>query len=101
MSQAQDNPEPNQKKEAPSQPQICKGGCGFWGNPVTDNYCSICHKKLFPNAQLDQQKLDNDNNNNNNNNDPSKLNNNNDKKEPEKPEQKKKIDAFLVIKKLL
>jgi hypothetical protein len=23
----------------------CLGGCGFWGDPRSDNYCSVCHKK--------------------------------------------------------
>jgi hypothetical protein len=25
----------------------CLGGCGFWGDPKADNYCSVCHKKKY------------------------------------------------------
>lgn len=24
----------------------CKTGCGYFGNPVWDGYCSKCHKNL-------------------------------------------------------
>lgn len=27
-------------------PVPCKGGCGFFGNPGTNNYCSKCWKDL-------------------------------------------------------
>ena len=23
----------------------CKGGCGFWGDEKSEDYCSVCHKK--------------------------------------------------------
>jgi ubiquitin len=30
-----------------SEPTRCRGGCGFWGNPKTENYCSKCYKAKF------------------------------------------------------
>eukprot|EP01129_Flabellula_baltica_P006148 TRINITY_DN2272_c0_g1_i2.p1 TRINITY_DN2272_c0_g1~~TRINITY_DN2272_c0_g1_i2.p1 ORF type:complete len:241 (+),score=68.69 TRINITY_DN2272_c0_g1_i2:42-764(+) len=29
-----------------STPVLCKGGCGFYGSPDQDNYCSVCYKKI-------------------------------------------------------
>jgi len=68
----------------------CAGGCGFFGNPAMQNYCSICFKRFVPNAEilLNQNKqnikeiqpiietTNNNNNNNNNNNDNANNNNN-------------------------
>eukprot|EP00392_Amoebophrya_sp_AT5.2_P009847 g9875.t1 len=32
------------KDEKSADPIRCAGGCGFWGNPKTENYCSKCFK---------------------------------------------------------
>jgi len=37
-------------------PVNCVGGCSFFGNPTTFNYCSLCYKKL---PQLKIQELTN------------------------------------------
>jgi hypothetical protein len=38
-------------ERAPQFPTTCTGGCGFFGNPAMQNYCSICFKKFVPNAE--------------------------------------------------
>jgi len=94
-------------QQKPSLSITCVGGCGFYGNPAMQNYCSVCFKKFVPDAeniltQITQEKSkedkkrektidtnnnndnfnlnDNNNNNNNintNNNDNNNNNNNN------------------------
>jgi len=31
--------------------ELCRGGCGYFGNPAMQNYCSVCFKKFVPNAE--------------------------------------------------
>eukprot|EP00128_Syssomonas_multiformis_P008945 Colp12_sorted_trinity150504_noHs@19068 len=26
---------------------LCQNNCGFFGNPQTENYCSVCYKKIL------------------------------------------------------
>jgi len=32
---------------APAEKKLCEGGCGFWGSPETEGFCSLCFKKKF------------------------------------------------------
>eukprot|EP01056_Protomagalhaensia_sp_Gyna25_P004633 Protomagalhaensia_sp_Gyna_25__4632@NODE_429_length_3466_cov_592_285964_g330_i0_p2_GENE_NODE_429_length_3466_cov_592_285964_g330_i0NODE_429_length_3466_cov_592_285964_g330_i0_p2_ORF_typecomplete_len161_score19_15zfA20/PF01754_16/3_5e12zfA20/PF01754_16/1_4e03zfAN1/PF01428_16/1_7e04zfAN1/PF01428_16/4_2e06_NODE_429_length_3466_cov_592_285964_g330_i010631545 len=39
--------------QAPQQSQasLCRGGCGFYGSPATDSYCSVCYRKKIQEEQ--------------------------------------------------
>lgn len=40
----------SETKMAPPKEQarvLCLGGCGFWGEPTSEGYCSVCHKAKF------------------------------------------------------
>jgi len=48
MAQA-NNPGPQQVNPDDTPARVrCLGGCGFWGDASTKNYCSVCFKKKFP-----------------------------------------------------
>jgi hypothetical protein len=32
--------------QKPNSPIMCANGCGFFGNPLTSNFCSKCHRDL-------------------------------------------------------
>eukprot|EP01057_Protomagalhaensia_wolfi_P001051 Protomagalhaensia_wolfi_Nauph_80__1050@NODE_160_length_3372_cov_649_059106_g121_i0_p3_GENE_NODE_160_length_3372_cov_649_059106_g121_i0NODE_160_length_3372_cov_649_059106_g121_i0_p3_ORF_typecomplete_len170_score7_43zfA20/PF01754_16/3_8e12zfA20/PF01754_16/8e03zfAN1/PF01428_16/1_8e04zfAN1/PF01428_16/1_2e05_NODE_160_length_3372_cov_649_059106_g121_i043510 len=34
-----------------SQASLCRGGCGFYGSPATDSYCSVCYRKKIQEEQ--------------------------------------------------
>lgn len=36
---------PSDELLSPPQPQLCVGGCGFFGNSATANMCSVCYKQ--------------------------------------------------------
>jgi len=44
--------------QKPNSPVLCSAGCGFFGNPVTSNMCSKCHRDAQARQpqQLQQQQ---------------------------------------------
>ncbi|CAD7954327.1 unnamed protein product [Amoebophrya sp. A120] len=42
------------KDDKSAEPVRCKGDCGFWGNPKTENYCSKCFTQK---QQKDQEEI--------------------------------------------
>ncbi|KAJ2449182.1 hypothetical protein EV183_005035 [Coemansia sp. RSA 2336] len=40
-----------EKRDSNKQPEICKQGCGFYGNPMYDNLCSKCFNDIKSDVQ--------------------------------------------------
>lgn len=43
--------------QKPNTPVLCSNGCGFFGNPLTSNMCSKCHRDVQARQQQQQPSL--------------------------------------------
>ena len=43
-----------------STPQLCVGGCGFYGSSDTDNRCSACHKIYVSTMKVETKSISNE-----------------------------------------
>jgi hypothetical protein len=114
MSQSK-NPASNQPTDNTNQRVRCVGGCGFWGDATTKNFCSVCfakncpdeaaalkNKKAAPPSNQENDSSPNDSNDPESKEDPAVavVANEEEDKKPAKKVQKKKNRCWICRKKM-